>query len=313
MPARAPASIDMLQTVIRSSMLKRADRLAGVLDAVAGAAVGGDLADQVEDQVLGGHAAAQPAVDADLQRLGLGTAAASAWPARARLRWCRCRRPSAPNAPCVAVWLSPQTMVMPGCVSPIRARSRARFPAWRSSRSYRRMPNSRQLSRSVSICCLEMGSGIGKRAIGGGHVVVGGGHGPLWPAHLAAGQPQPLERLGTGHLVDQLQIDVQDRLFPASAWTTWSSQIFSNIVRGELDAAMGVRSKLKVAGHQRINTNYTPSPVRPPAVQRPGCPARPVRPLTRLSDSPSFATRMNLPLTMIRGNSTIRNPSSFTR
>ncbi len=25
---------------------------------------------------------------------------------------------SAPNAPCVAVWLSPQTMVMPGCVRP---------------------------------------------------------------------------------------------------------------------------------------------------------------------------------------------------
>ena len=25
---------------------------------------------------------------------------------------------SAPNAPCVEVWLSPQTIVMPGCVSP---------------------------------------------------------------------------------------------------------------------------------------------------------------------------------------------------
>ena len=25
---------------------------------------------------------------------------------------------SAPNAPCVDVWLSPHTMVMPGCVSP---------------------------------------------------------------------------------------------------------------------------------------------------------------------------------------------------
>ena len=25
---------------------------------------------------------------------------------------------SAPNAPCVLVWLSPQTMVMPGCVMP---------------------------------------------------------------------------------------------------------------------------------------------------------------------------------------------------
>ena len=25
---------------------------------------------------------------------------------------------SAPNAPCVLVWLSPQTIVMPGCVKP---------------------------------------------------------------------------------------------------------------------------------------------------------------------------------------------------
>jgi hypothetical protein len=29
---------------------------------------------------------------------------------------------SAPNAPCVAVWLSPQTTVMPGCVSPAPVR-----------------------------------------------------------------------------------------------------------------------------------------------------------------------------------------------
>ena len=48
-----------------------ADRLARVLDAVAGAAVGGDLADEVQDQVLGRDAAAELAVDAQLQRLGL--------------------------------------------------------------------------------------------------------------------------------------------------------------------------------------------------------------------------------------------------
>ena len=40
------------------------------------------------------------------------------------------------------------------------------------------------------------------------------GHGPLGPAHLAARQPQPLERLGAGDFVDQLQIDVEDRLLP---------------------------------------------------------------------------------------------------
>ena len=55
---------------------------------------------------------------------------------------------------------------------------------------------------------------IGDRqaAVGGGHVVVGRGHGPLGPADLAAGQPQPFEGLGAGHFVDQVQVDVQNRL-----------------------------------------------------------------------------------------------------
>ena len=74
------------------------------------------------------------------------------------------------------------------------------------------MPNCWQLSRSVSICFFEIGSQNRQAAIGRRHVVVGGGHGPLGPAHLAAGQPQPLERLGTGYLVDQLKVDVKNRL-----------------------------------------------------------------------------------------------------
>ena len=80
--------------------------------------------------------------------------------------------------------------------------------------SYRRMPNSRQFSRKRVDLLLRDRVENRQAAIGGGHVVVGGGHGPLGPADLAAGQPQPLERLGTGYLVDQLQIDVEDRLFP---------------------------------------------------------------------------------------------------
>ena len=120
---------------------------------------------------------------------------------------------SAPNAPCVAVWLSPQTIVMPGCVQPSSGPITCTMPWFGSCRSYRRMPNSRQFFRSVSICCLEIGSTIGSAAVGGGHVVIGRGHGPLGPADLAAGQPQPLERLGAGHLVDQLQVDVENRLF----------------------------------------------------------------------------------------------------
>ena len=48
-----------------------ADRLAGVLDAVADAAAGREPADEIEDQVLGRDARAEPAIDADLHRLRL--------------------------------------------------------------------------------------------------------------------------------------------------------------------------------------------------------------------------------------------------
>jgi hypothetical protein len=39
------------------------------------------------------------------------------------------------------------------------------------------------------------------------HVVVGGGDGQVRSPHATPGQPQPLERLGRGHLVDQMQVD----------------------------------------------------------------------------------------------------------
>ena len=76
------------------------------------------------------------------------------------------------------------------------------------------MPNSRQFCRSVSICCLRDRIDDRQAAVGRGHVVIDGGHGPLGPANLAAGKPQPLERLRAGHFVDQLEIDVENRLFP---------------------------------------------------------------------------------------------------
>ena len=55
---------------------------------------------------------------------------------------------------------------------------------------------------------------IGDRqaAIGRGHVVVGRGDGQFRPAHFAAGQAQAFERLGAGHFVDQVQVDVEERL-----------------------------------------------------------------------------------------------------
>ena len=44
---------------------------------------------------------------------------------------------------------------------------------------------------------------------GGRHIVVHGGDGQVGPADAAAGQPQAVEGLRRGHLVDQVQVDVQ--------------------------------------------------------------------------------------------------------
>ena len=59
MPARPPPSIVMLQIVIRPSIESASIDRAGVLDDVAGRAVGAHLADRAEDQVLGGDAEAE--------------------------------------------------------------------------------------------------------------------------------------------------------------------------------------------------------------------------------------------------------------
>ena len=71
MPARAPASIDMLQTVMRSSM--DSARMAGpaVLDDVAGGAADADLRDQGQDDVLGRDARRQPALTSTARVFGL--------------------------------------------------------------------------------------------------------------------------------------------------------------------------------------------------------------------------------------------------
>ena len=43
----------------------------------------------------------------------------------------------------------------------------------------------------------------------GRHVVVEGGDGEVGAAHGAAGEPQPLEGLRRRHLVDQVEVDVE--------------------------------------------------------------------------------------------------------
>ena len=69
MPARAPASMDMLQMVMRSSIDSASMARAAILEHVPGAAGDADLADDGEDQVLRGDARRQLAGDVDRERL----------------------------------------------------------------------------------------------------------------------------------------------------------------------------------------------------------------------------------------------------
>jgi len=69
-PARAPASIDMLQTVIRCSI--DSPRIAGpaLLDHVTGPAPHADLRDDPQDEVLRRHPGMEPPLDLTASVLG---------------------------------------------------------------------------------------------------------------------------------------------------------------------------------------------------------------------------------------------------
>src|SRR5271170_2312966 len=45
----------------------------------------------------------------------------------------------------------------------------------------------------------------------GGHIMIDGRNAAVGPAHRAAKDPQPLKRLRRGHLVNKVQVNIQDR------------------------------------------------------------------------------------------------------
>ena len=121
---------------------------------------------------------------------------------------------SAPKAPWVAVWLSPQTTVMPGCVAPISGPK-----TWTTPCASRAQPV--QLDAEVGGVAgqlVHLGLGLrvaeGPAAVGAarerGRRVVHGGQRPVQPAHRQAALAQQREGLRAGHLVDQVEVDVED-------------------------------------------------------------------------------------------------------
>jgi len=113
------------------------------------------------------------------------------------------------NAPWVEVWESPQTIVMPGWVTPSSARSRGRFPDARSRASRPGCRTQRSCARAFRPARGELildPSGTGVPSVGccgrRRQRAVG-------PAHRAARQAQTVEGLRTGDLVHQVQVDVE--------------------------------------------------------------------------------------------------------
>ena len=119
---------------------------------------------------------------------------------------------SAPNAPWVAVWLSPQTIVMPGWrdaeLGPDDVDDALVLGAQASSSGIAEL-------RAVALERLDLhaaelvADARGDRRAVGRHVVVGGGQRAVGAAHGAAGQAQAVEGLRARHLVDEVQVDVE--------------------------------------------------------------------------------------------------------
>ncbi len=134
------------------------DGRARVLDHVAHAAVHADAADGGEDQVLGRDARARAPRCRRCASSAACAAGASAWPARAPPRWCRCRRPAPRRRRGWRCASRRRRSSCPAASRPARGRSRARCPGPSEPIEWIGMPNSAQFSSSVPICLRESGS-----------------------------------------------------------------------------------------------------------------------------------------------------------
>ena len=117
---------------------------------------------------------------------------------------------SAPKAPCVEVWLSPQTMVVPGSVKPCSGPITCTMPCRMSRSSKYSMPKSLALLAMVSTWMRLSSSLMPLAAVGGRDVVIDHGERLLGRAHLAAGHAQALEGLRARHLVHEMAVDIED-------------------------------------------------------------------------------------------------------
>ena len=133
MPARAPPSIDMLQTVIRPS-IDRA-RIASPAYSMTWPVPPAVPISPMIARMMSLEVTPAPSAPSTVTRMFLALDWISVWVAstcstsEVPMPWA-----SAPNAPWVEVWLSPQTIVVPGRVKPCSGPMMWTTP-WRASNS----------------------------------------------------------------------------------------------------------------------------------------------------------------------------------
>ena len=190
---------------------ERPDRRPGVLDDVALRAGDADLADRAEDDVLRADADAERR-RRRVMRIVCGIAWVSVWVARTcSTSLVPMPNARAPNAPCVEVWLSPHTIVMPGWVTPSSGPMMWTIPCRAAADGEQR--DAELLGVALQGLDLRLRERVGDALLApdGGDVVVDRREGAVGAADRAAGEPEAVERLRRGDLVDQVEVDEQDR------------------------------------------------------------------------------------------------------
>ncbi len=99
------------------------------------------------------------------------------------------------EGPCVEVWLSPHTMVMPGWVRPSCGPLTCTMPWSRVPMGACRMPNSSVFFRSASTCARLTGSAMGASRSVVGTLWSSVRHGNVGTADGAPGRAEPVEGL----------------------------------------------------------------------------------------------------------------------
>ena len=165
MPARAPASIDMLQTVIRCSMEN--PRIASPVYSSTWPAPAATPSCPIVPRIASFAVTPGGRAPSKCTRRVLGRG----WTRHCVASTCSTSEvptPSAnaPKAPCVDVWLSPHAMVIPGWVSPSSGPITCTMPSRPLPRAKSGMPNSSQFCRKASSCARATGSRTGPSSVG---------------------------------------------------------------------------------------------------------------------------------------------------